>query len=183
MSHLPDLKAFKSGEKPLVFTEEALRIRKQTHKTIFQSTETIERFHYNRYVAHLREFTNTLEDFSPSESSERWAFYEALHALVLLLSPAVPHLSESLWGALGYPPFIYDVPWPKADPELLKEESIKLAIQVNGKLKGTIDISPDLQEEEVKLLILDLPFVKAQVQDQSIKKFIYIPGRIANVVL
>jgi leucyl-tRNA synthetase len=183
MSQIPALKAFKAEEKPPTFTEEALKLRKQTHKTIAQCTETVERFHYNRYVAHLREFSNTLEDFSPGDPSEEWAYSEALHMLVLLLSPAVPHLAEALWAAVGYPPFVYNAPWPKADPALLKEESIKIAIQINGKLKGTLDISPDLQAEEIKPLILDLPFVKAQVQDQAIKKFIYIPGRIANVVV
>jgi leucyl-tRNA synthetase len=134
-------------------------------------------------VAHLREFTNTLEDFVPSQPSERWALHEALQSLVLLLSPAVPHLAEALWAELGYAPFVYDVPWPKADPELLKEESIKLTVQVSGKMRGIIEISPDLPEEDVKNLVLNLPLVKAQVQDQSIKKFIYIPGRVANVVL
>ncbi len=102
---------------------------------------------------------------------------------MILLSPALPHLGETLWAALGHPPFVYNAPWPKADSGLLKEESFKLAVQVNGKMRGTIEVSPYLNEEEIKQLVLDLPLVNAQVQDKPLKKFIFIPGKVANVVL
>jgi len=182
-SHLSDLKKVKASDVPLVFTEKALEIRKLTHKTISHVTQDIERFHYNRYVARLREFFNAIEDFTPHEASELWALHEALHTLVLLLSPALPHLAETLWAELGHPPFIVNQPWPQADPAYLVEENITLAIQVNGKMRGTLVVSPHLNAEEAKMLILDLPFIKTQVQDKVIKKFIYIPGKIANVVL
>lgn len=182
-SHLTTIRAVKSAEIPAAFTEKALKLRKITHKTIFHTTEDIERFHYNRYIARIREFTNTLEEFSPQDSSELWALHEAFHTLVLLMSPALPHLAETLWAELGHTDFVYNVPWPKAEAELLKKESIKLAVQVNGKMRDTLEITPDLGEEEIKRLILDLPLVKAQVQDKTLKKFIYIPGRVANVVL
>jgi leucyl-tRNA synthetase len=181
-SHLSDLRAVKVLEVPLTFSEKATEIRKLTHKTITHITEDIERFHLNRYIARLREFSNALEDFTPTDSSERWALHEALHTLVLLLSPALPHLGETLWVELGQPPFIYNHPWPKPDPAWVQIETITLAVQVNGKMRGTLDISPQLPEEEVKALVLNLPSVQAQTQDKIIKKFIYIPGKIANVV-
>lgn len=182
-SHLSTVETVKQTEVPTKFTENALKLRKFTHKTIFHATKDIERFHLNRYVARLREYTNAIEDFSPLESSEIWSLHEALHTLVLLLSPALPHLAETLWAELGHPPFIYNAPWPKVEPELLKDESIRLAIQVNGKMRGTIDIESHLDEEELKQLILDLPIVKTHTQDKELKKFIYIPGKVANVVL
>lgn len=182
-SHLSDLRTVKASEIPLTFTEKATEIRKFTHKTIAHVTEDIERFHLNRYIAHLREFSNALEDFTPTDASERWVLHEALHTLVLLLSPALPHLGETLWAELGHPPFVYNHPWPKADPAWVRAETITLAVQVNGKMRGTVDISPQLSEEDVKALVLDLPSVHAQVQDKAIKKFIYVPGKIANVVL
>lgn len=182
-SHLSDLRTVKASEVPLTFTEKATEIRKLTHKTIAHVTEDIERFHLNRYIARLREFSNALEDFTPVDTSERWVLHEALHTLVLLLSPALPHLGETLWAELGHPPFIYNHPWPKADPAWVRAETITLAVQVNGKMRGTVDISPQLSEEDVKALVLDLPSVHAQVQDKAIKKFIYVPGKIANVVL
>lgn len=182
-SHLSDLRSVKASEVPLAFTAKATEIRKLTHKTITHVTEDIERFHLNRYIARLREFSNALEDFTPTDVSERWVLHEALHTLVLLLSPALPHLGETLWAELGHPPFIYNYPWPKADPAWVQIETITLAVQVNGKMRGTLDISPQLPEEEVKNLVLKLPSVHAQIQDKIIKKFIYVPGKIANVVL
>lgn len=177
------LEDVKRTETPATFTDNALTLRKLTHKTIFHITEDIERFHLNRYIARLREFTNALEDFAPTEPSEIWVLDEAFHALVPLLAPALPHLAETLWQVLGHPPFAYNVPWPKADPALLKIESVQLAVQVNGKMRGILDVSPEASAEEVKQLVLDFPPVKTQMQGSALRKFIYIPGRIANVVL
>ncbi len=181
-SHLSDLKSIKSFETPLSFSKNAMALRKATHRTINHVTQDIERFHYNRYIAHLREFSNFLETFTSSEESDLWALREALHTLVLLISPALPHLAETLWAELGHPPFVSDQPWPKADSTLLQEEIVTVAIQINGKMRGTLELSPDLSEDEVKSLILSLPSIKPHVQDKQLKKFIYIPGKIANVV-
>lgn len=182
-SYAPLLKGVKGTEIPLVFTEDGLKLRKLTHKLIFNITEDIERFHLNRYIARLREFTNALEELSPSEPSELWAFHEALHTFVILLSPALPHLAEALWLELGNHSFVYNSPWPQADSALLREDSFRLAIQVNGKMRATLEISPHLNEEEIKSLIFGMPLVKAHVQDKPLKKFIYIPGKVANVVI
>ncbi len=173
----------KETDVPSVFTERALDIRKLTHRTIFHVTQDIERFHYNRYVARLRELSNALEVFTPVDSSEIWAFQEAIHSLVLLLSPALPHLTEALWAELGHPPFVVNQPWPQADPAFLKEDKVILTLQVNGKKRGTIEVSADLSENEAKAIVLDLPSIQSHVQDKTVKKFIYIPGKIANVVL
>lgn len=182
-SHLSTIGTVKSTDIPVKFTENALALRKLTHKTIFHVTEDIERFHLNRYIARLRELTNAIEVFSPRETSEIWTLHEALHTLILLVSPALPHLAETLWAEMGHPPFVYNTSWPKPDSTLLQEESFKLVIQVNGKMRGTIDVSPHLSEEEIKHLVLDFPLVKAHVQDKILKKFIFIPGKVANVVL
>lgn len=182
LSHVSTLKGLKGSDIPLTFTDDALRIRKLTHKTIFHASEDIERFHLNRYIARIREFTNALEEFSPLEASELWVLHEALHTLVILLAPALPHIAESLWAELGHSSFVYNAPWPKADSTLLKEESLRVAVQVNGKMRGTIEILSHFNEEEIKQLVLELPLVKAQIQDKTLKKFIYIPGKVANVV-
>jgi len=183
-SHLSDIREVKRGEDTVSsFSARALALRKMTHKTIAHVTEDIERFHYNRYVARLREFSNALEDFSATEMSERWALKEALHTLVVLLSPALPHVAETLWEALGHPPFILNHPWPKADPALLQEDSVTIAVQVNGKMRGTLDIPPQLSADEVKERALALSTVGPLVQGKDIKKFIYIQGKIANVVV
>lgn len=183
ISHLPEIKTIKREERPSKLSPNALKIQKLTHKTLFHVTQDIERFHYNRYIARLREFSNSLEEFLPSDPSEWWALNEAFHTLVLIISPALPHLAEALWEKLGYPPFVINQPWPKAEAEYLTEDKMTIAIQINGKMRGTFEISPHLEEKEAQTLILDLPFVRLHVQDKVIKKFIYIQGKIANVVL
>ncbi|EKE10233.1 MAG: hypothetical protein ACD_16C00066G0010 [uncultured bacterium] len=180
--NLDEIQSVKLSDAPGHFTPEALSLRKLTHKTIHYVTQDIEQFHYNRYVARLREFSNVLEDFTPSEASERWALSEALHTLVLTMSPALPHLAEELWAELGHPPFVVNQPWPKPQEDLLTVDQVTLAIQINGKMRGTCKIAPDLGKDAARALILDLPFVKAQVQNTMIKKFIYVPGKIVNVV-
>ncbi len=170
-------------KEPASFTEKALAIRKLTHKTIAHVTEDIEKFHFNRYIARLREFSNALEEFHPQEKTEQWVLREALTALVQLIAPLVPHLAETLWAELGHPPFIFDQPWPKADPALVEESLITIAVQVNGKTRTTLEMAPTLDQDQVRALVLDLVAVKEHVKENPIKKFIYVPKRIANVVV
>lgn len=183
LSHLEILKKVEVSNVPPAFTEKALAIRKLTHKTVSSVSQVIEKFHYNRYIAHLREFSNALEEFTPVETSEEWALHEALTTLVLILAPALPHLAEALWAELGQGSFVVNQPWPQPDAAFLKEEKVTLAIQVNGKMRGTIDISPNLKADEVQTLILALPAIQAHVQDKAVRKFIYVPEKIANVVI
>ncbi len=183
ISHLAQLKSVDFLAKPSHFSENAIELRTITHRTIHSVTEDIERFHYNRYIAHMREFSNFLEDYSPNDPSELWALYEAFNTLACLLSPAVPHFAEALWAELGHPPFVITQPWPKADPTYLKQDIMTLPIQVNGKMKGTAEVSSDLDSAAIEKLVLSLPFVQSQLQNKPIKKFIYVPGRIVNVVI
>lgn len=182
-ARLFDLKNVTASDCPAAFTAQGDEMRKLTHKTIAHVTQDIERFHYNRYIARLREFSNALEDFVLSDPSDVWVFHEAIHTFVLLLAPALPHLAETLWAELGQAPFIYNHPWPQADPRLLQEEKVTLAIQVNGKMRGTVEVSPHLGADEAQALIVELPFLKPHIQGKLLKKFIYIPGKIANVVV
>lgn len=179
-SHLSDITVTQT---PDLFTENALKLRKLTHKTIHNVTQGIEKFHFNRYVAYLREFSNYLEEFTPSESSEKWSLHEALHTLVLLAAPALPHLAEALWTELGHKPFVFNQPWPKADFSLITEDNFTLAIQVNGKTRGTLEVPSQLSEDDVKALILEMASLQPHIQGKPLKKFIYIPGKIANVVI
>lgn len=183
MGSLCDIKTTQTQDVPTSLSQKALAMRKMTHKTIYNVTQDIEKFHFNRYIARLRELSNAIEEFKPENESDKWVLSEAIHMLILLFSPVLPHLTESLWAELGHTPFIYNQPWPKADAELIKEGTITLAIQINGKLRATLDVSPELKEEEIKDLILDLPSLQTHVKDKTLKKFIYVPGKVANVVV
>jgi leucyl-tRNA synthetase len=182
-SYLSDLEAINPQDVPSHFTEKALDVRKLTHKTIHNITQDIEKFHFNRAIARLREFSNALEEFSPKEDSDTWALLEALQTLVLLSAPFIPHLAETLWAELGHDSFIYNHSWPKADPSLLLEDHITLAVQVNGKMRGTLEIPANISEAEVKTLVLEMEAIKNQLTQAPLKKFIYVPGRVVNIVI
>ncbi len=182
-SQSSSIKALDLSEEPKLFSDQANNLRKMTHKTISIVTQDIEKFHYNRYIAHLREFTNVVEEFSAREPSELWALKEAFQALIILLSPIVPHFSEALWCEIGNSGLVVEQPWPKANPAFLKQNSIILPIQINGKMRGKIEIPAGMDKNDIEKMVLDLPFVQTQVNNKNIKKLIYIPGRIVNVVI
>jgi leucyl-tRNA synthetase len=109
--------------------------------------------------------------------------HEVLEAMVLLLNPFTPHASHALWQVLGYPEtLIEDLPWPTADPAAQVRASVTLAVQVNGKLRGTLDAAPDAPREQLEARARALPGVVAAVGDKAVRKVIVVPGKIVNIV-
>jgi leucyl-tRNA synthetase len=108
---------------------------------------------------------------------------QAIESLVILLSPFAPHLAEELWKELGHPPSINQVPWPQYHPDALREEEITIVIQVNGKLRGKLLITPNTPEAEIKDLALQNSKVLEFTAGKSIKKVIYVQKRLVNIVV
>ena len=169
--------------------EAALALRKQTHKTIDAVTRDIEHFHFNKAVARIRELTNQLEKLVFREESIEArmstvdaAIAESIEAVVHLIGPLMPHLAEELWAVLGHTDLIATRAWPKADPALLVDDTVTIAIQVNGKLRATLELAKNLPEEEAKSIALGHPSVIAQLDGKTVKKTIVVPNRIINVV-
>lgn len=108
---------------------------------------------------------------------------EAIETLVSLLSPGAPHCADELWSSLGKEGFTYDAPWPLFDSALAKEETVTIAIQVNGKLRDTIDMPAGSTKEELEAAALGSAKVKAFVNGSAVKKVIVVPGRLVNVVV
>jgi len=162
------------------------------HRCIAHVTKDLEDFHLNKYVAHLRTLTTEILAVQSSFNFEHidnpenkpWKvlFREALETLVRLLNPAAPHLTEELWQILGHRKPLSQTPWVKPDPKLVVEKTITQAIQVNGKLRGTIEIEPDLPQDEIKALSLNHENVKRTIGNMAIKKVIVIPGKVVNIV-
>jgi len=159
-------------------TEEAAGLRRTAHQTIHAVSEDIERFHYNKAIARIRELTNKME--SLSKNGPEWQ--EAIEAVLILLNPFMPHLAEELWERTGHTALIADAPWPKADPALLNAEVITLAVQVNGKLRGTLSLPPGHSEQEAISQALALPAVASVLEGKQVRKKIFVPGRIVNIV-
>jgi len=158
--------------------EAALALRQATHRAIEWVTDDLEHLRFNRAVARLYELTNEISSAPSSCQSRR----EALETLVLLFAPMMPHLAETCWRELGQEALVVETPWPKADPELVKSETLTIAVQVNGKRRGEIEISVTASEDEIRDLALELGPVQRALDGKAPRRVIVVPGRIVNVV-
>jgi leucyl-tRNA synthetase len=160
---------------------EAIKLRQTTHRTIAGVSADINALHFNKAVARLYEFVNALSQ-SVSHAESAAACHEAMLVLVRLISPMTPHLSEELWAFMGQDGLVANAAWPIADPALTAQESVAIAIQINGKLRDTLDIPKGIDREALESQVLALPKIKTALQGLSIKKIIIVPDRIVNVV-
>jgi leucyl-tRNA synthetase len=138
---------------------------------------------FNTAIAALMELLNHVARFDDMSDQGRAVRHEALQAMVLLLNPVTPHVSHALWQVLGHPEtLLEDVPFPVADPAALARDSVTLAVQVNGKLRGTIEVAPDAPRETVEAAALAEPGVARFLADATVRKVIVVPGKIVNIV-
>ncbi len=142
-------------------------LRRQIHKTIAAVTDDLDKFRFNRAVARIRELTNALEDMPAGEPGAGAVLREGLEAATLLIGPMMPHLAEEMWQTLGHRRLIADAPWPEADPDLARDEQVTIAVQVNGKLRGTIDMPRDAAAAAVEGAALALPQVARLLDGQG----------------
>jgi leucyl-tRNA synthetase len=172
-----------SGFDPTATDDPAARTLREMHKTIARVTEDLARFGFNRAVARIREFTNTLAALEGDDDAAAFVRRQGAEALSRLIGPMMPHLAEELWHELGHAGLLARAPWPQADPELMSEEMITVGVQVNGKLRGTIELVKDMDQEEARAAALALPGVARAMAGKTPRKVIVIPNRIVNVVL
>ncbi|MEJ2715818.1 MAG: leucine--tRNA ligase [Deltaproteobacteria bacterium] len=175
------------GTGPSGESDRSRALRRLTHKTIKKVSDDIEhRFHFNTAVAAVMEMTNELarvtQDDLAREPGVTAALHEALRATVLLLSPFVPHVAEEMWEALGGEPGMVRSPWPTFDPALLVEEEVLIVVQVNGKKRGEVTVPAQTSEEEIKEAALAAPNVQRFVEGKTIRKAIFVPGKLLNLV-
>ncbi len=161
----------------------AAGIVKAAHKAIAHVTEALETFRYNAAVAHIREFTNAIGELNPDLVGAAPARRFAVETLARLANPLIPHITEEMWATLGGNGLLADQAWPKHDPALLVEDSVTLAVQVNGKMRGTIEVAAEADKETCEATALALPTVQAQMDGKQVRKVIVIPGKIVNVVV
>jgi len=153
---------------------------KTTHKAIAQVTDALEDFRYNAAVAHIREFSNTIGDSSSAAPAARRF---AVETLARLANPLMPHITEEIWHALNGDGLLVHQSWPTHDPALLVEDTVTLGVQVNGKMRGTIDVAADADKDTCEAEALKLPTVQAQMEGKQVRKVIVVPGKIVNIVV
>ena len=159
-------------------------LRRQLHETIQKVSDDFGRRHaFNTAIAALMELLNALSKFSDQSEQGRAVRHEALEAMVLLLNPVVPHISHALWQVLGHAETVLeDQPWPRADPAALVRDSVTLAVQINGKLRATIELAANASKEEAEAAARALPQVAHFLEGMSVRKVIVVPGKIVNIV-
>lgn len=167
---------------PDTFNEAASKLRALAHKTILGIADDIEKFQMNKAVAKLREFSNALGAFKPADDADFWALREGIEIFTQVINPMTPHLAEEMWAMLGHDTMLVDTPWPSADEALLAADTITMAVQVNGKVRATITMPVDAGEDNVRDVALNEPNVVRAMDGKQVRKFIYVPGKIVNVV-
>lgn len=159
-------------DKNVAETKELVKVR---NKLIYDITTRLENFSLNTVVSGFMEYNNKLQDLSKKGGVDK----ETLKAFVILLAPFAPHIGEELFAELGGEGSVFHQTWPTYDEELMKDDEVEIAIQINGKTKGTLMISVDAAKDDV------LTQAKEIVKDKitgTIRKEIYVPGRIVNIV-
>jgi leucyl-tRNA synthetase len=159
-------------------------LRRKTHQTIAKVSDDVgRRYTFNTAVAAVMELLNAINRFDDSSPTGRTVVREALEAVVLLLSPIVPHICHELWHVLGHEEAVVNVRWPEADPSALVLDMVEIVVQVNGKLRGRISVAADSDTDTISKAALADENVRRFVGDRSIRKTIVVPGRLVNVVV
>jgi len=153
------------------------------HRTIADVGNDLDRFHFNRAVARIRELTNLLDELAGDNADVAWVRRFGLETLAQLVDPVMPHLAEELWQRLGHTTPLVDTPWPGYDEAMLVEESITIAVQVNGKLRGTVMLPPDAAKEKAEAEALALENVQRAMDGKPVRKVIVVPNKVINVVV
>lgn len=170
--------------------EDKALVRK-LHQTIKRVTEAIEdNYHFNTSIAGNMELINDVYDFRSSvlgtdkESSEsQKVFGEVLRNIVIMLSPFVPHFCDELWEAMGETGFLFNAPWPEYDEKLTVADEITMAIQVNGKVRGSISVERTASKEDIEKMALAVENVQKHTEGKTVAKVIVVPGKIVNIVV
>jgi leucyl-tRNA synthetase len=160
-----------------------LDLYKRAHKTIAGVTEDLERFRFNTAVARIRELTNAIPALKAESSGAGAVCRFALETAVRLLNPMVPHVTEQGWAMLGHDRILAESDWPVADPALCVDDTVTLAVQVNGKLRGNIEVPKDCAKEEAEAAALAVENVRAHTDGKTIRKVVVVPNRIVNIVV
>jgi leucyl-tRNA synthetase len=159
-----------------------LTVRRQTHKTIAAVSDDLDRFRFNRAVARIRELTNALDDLPATDAGAGAVLREGLEMTALLLGPMMPHFAEELWQTLGHRIWIAEAKWPVADAALARDDQVTIAVQINGKLRATLDLPRDSAKDAIEAAALGLPQITRLLDGKPPRKIVVVPNRIINLV-
>ncbi len=159
-------------------------MRRQLHETIQKVSDDYgRRLAFNTAIAAVMEFLNALGKFDDDSANGRALRHEALRCVLLLLNPITPHAAHALWQVLGQgETLLEDQPFPKVDPDALQRDTQTVAVQVNGKLRATIELAVGTSREDAEAAALAEPAVASYLEGKAVAKVIVVPGKIVNIV-
>jgi leucyl-tRNA synthetase len=159
-------------------------LRNTVHATLAKVGDDIgRRYTFNTAIAANMELINELARFHDASGQGRAVMQEALELVVLMLAPIVPHISHSLWHALGHTGAVVDCHWPVVDQSALVQDSITLVVQVNGKVRGRVDVPADAAREAIETAVMAEENVQRHMQGKTPRKVIVVPGKLVNIVV
>jgi leucyl-tRNA synthetase len=159
-------------------------LRRQVHETLAKVTVDIGRRRtFNTAIAAVMELMNSLARSDDRSPQGRAVMQEALEIVVLALSPVVPHACHALWSELGHATAVVDERWPQVDAAALARETVEVVVQVNGKLRGRVTVPVGAGEDQVREAALADVNVQRFVEGKPVRKFVYVPGKLANLVV
>jgi leucyl-tRNA synthetase len=166
------------------FSTGDLSLRKATHKALHDAAFAVESFRFNVAVARVMELVNATRkaiDSGPGAADP--AVREAVEAIAIMLSLVAPFTSEEMWERLGHKPAVALAGWPTVDPALLVADAIEAVIQINGKIKERIEVSPSITDAEIEVLALAHPTIVAELAGAKPAKVIARAPKLVNIVL
>jgi leucyl-tRNA synthetase len=162
-------------------SEISREVKRYIHTAIQKITEDIERFHMNTIISTLMECFNNLQDYA-KKNPER-IYKESISEYILLMAPVVPHLAEELWNAMGNKGSVFKEKWPEFNPDFIRKDNAVIVIQVNGKVREKVELPTGSDQKKVEEVCFAAEKVKSAIEGKEIKKIIYVPDKILNIVV
>ncbi|MCX5678331.1 MAG: leucine--tRNA ligase [Candidatus Omnitrophica bacterium] len=167
-------------------SQEETNLRRKIHLTIKKVTDDLDGgFHFNTAISSIMELVNESYDLigKAEDAGSSIVLHEAAESVIVLLAPFVPHIAEEMWQLIGKKNSIFRSPWPAFDKDAIVENVITMPVQINGKLRSTIEAPVDIKEEALKELALADPKVSKWISRKVVKKFIIVPKKLVNIVI
>jgi leucyl-tRNA synthetase len=158
-------------------------LRRKTHQVIRKVTEDLESFSFNTTVAAIMELRNILQTAQREQNVSRASWDEAVQNMLLILAPTAPHITEELWSRREKPYSIHQQAWPAWDPEIAKEETVTLIVQINGRVRDRISVPAGTPDEELKAMALSSDKITQFLKNKEPRKIIVVKGKLVNIVV
>jgi len=168
-------------------SENYLHLKTKMHQTIKKVGDDIEkRYHLNTAISSIMEFFNSIKkerDNLKNNPKDRALLKSAMEILVLVLSPFAPHFCEDIWEKMGHQELLIHTSWPVFDPDLAREETVTVVVQINGKLRDKFDVGRGLPKEDVERKALESEKIRNIIGDRKIRKVIFVQDKLVNIVI